>query len=98
MVSVTVVEALVHPFTVCVAVYVYVPAAVCPVAKGLPLKIRVLRSSYHWMFVPAAVRLGIVLPKQALLFAAAGAGGIAFTVTEVVPAGPVHPRVVAVTE
>jgi len=77
---------------------VYVPTAVCPVANGLPLNANAPRLSYHWILLPAAVRSGIVLPKQALLFEAVGAIGIVFTTTEVVPSGPVHPNIVADTE
>ena len=50
------------------------------------------------MLEPVAVRLGMVPPKQALWFAAVGAGGIVLTTTDVVPWGPVHPKLVAETE
>jgi len=53
---------------------------------------------YHFIFVPVAVIFGILPPKQAFWFAAAGKVGMAFTVTVVVPAVPAQPLTIADTE
>ena len=45
-----------------------------------------------------AVRLNVVPIHIGLLLPAVGATGVPFIVTEVVPAEPVHPATVAVTE
>ena len=45
-----------------------------------------------------AVRLIVEPTQRGLLLDAVGAAGIALTTTVVVPAGPVHPATVAVTE
>ena len=50
------------------------------------------------MLLPAAVRSGVAELKQEVLFVAAGAAGVRFTVTVVAEAGPAHPVLVAVTE
>ena len=45
-----------------------------------------------------AVKLKVCPEHAGLINPAVGAAGIAFTVTETVPAGLVHPKSVAVTE
>ncbi len=45
-----------------------------------------------------AVKLSVWPAQAGLIYPAVGEEGIAFTVTETVPAGLVHPVVVAVTE
>jgi hypothetical protein len=45
-----------------------------------------------------AVRFRVELAQMGLLLPAVGAAGMGLTVTVTVPAGPVHPATVAVTE
>jgi hypothetical protein len=45
-----------------------------------------------------ALKLNVVKAQMGVLALAVGAAGIGLTVTATVPAGPVHPKTVCVTE
>jgi len=100
-VTLTVAIGLAHPPTVAVTEYVPAAAAVTPLMAGFCEDEVNPFGPVHEYIAPTmldAERFSVDPVHTGLLLEAVGAEGMGFTVTLVVPAGPVHPLTVAVTE
>ena len=92
---------LVHPFTVTVTEYVPLAATVAFAIEGFCNVEKKRFGPIHEYVAPTtllAFKFKVLPAQSGLLLDAVGADGIGFTVTVTVPAGPVHPLTVAVTE
>ena len=90
-----------HPATVAVTEYVPDAAVVAPAIEGFCVEEEKLFGPVHEYVAPAmvlAVKFNVKPAQIGLLLLAAGAAGAGLTVTIVVPAEPVQPAMVAVTE
>lgn len=100
--TVTVPSGLVkQPGTVALTEYVPAAAAVTPAIEGFCEEDEKLFGpvqEYVALAMALAVRFNFVPVQTGLLLPAVGADGGGFTTTAVVPAGPVHPLTVTVTE
>ena len=100
-VTVTVPVALLHPLTVTVSEYVPPAASATLVMEGFCKPDENPFGPVHEYVAPATalvVRFKVLPVQTGLLLEGVGVDGIGFTVTVTVPAGPVHPPTVAVTE
>jgi len=100
-VTVTVPAGPVHPATVAVTEYVPLAAVVAFAMEGFCDEEEKPFGPVHEYVAPTillAVKFKVLPAQIGELLPAVGAAGIALTVTVTVPAGPVHPATVAVTE